>query len=162
MSGVLEWKIPLGKIKANVAIEIPNIYYDFDKASLRDSSRLKLNELISWLEENPKVKIEISAHTDSRGNDNYNMKLSQRRAESVVGYLVESGITEDRLVAKGYGESKPIIDCASKKCTREDHQMNRRTEMKVIEVAPPVEETTTLETQNEESEALEENEIEAK
>ena len=151
LTGVLEWKMPLGTIKANVAIEIPNIYYDFDKASLRDSSRLKLNELISWLEENPKVKIEISAHTDSRGNDNYNMKLSQRRAESVVGYIVESGIIEDRLVAKGYGESKPIIDCSSKKCTREEYQLNRRTEMKVIEIAPPVEETPSIKTQKEET-----------
>ena len=139
LTGVLEWKIPLGKIQANVAIEIPNIYYDFDKASLRDSSRLKLNELISWLEENPKVKIEISAHTDNRGNDSYNLKLSQRRAESVVSYLVESGIQEDRLVAQGYGESKPIIDCSSKKCSKEEHQLNRRTEMKVIEVSPPTE-----------------------
>ena len=133
ITGEIEWVIPLKKIKPNISIKIENIYYGFDKASLRDSSRIQLNELIIWLEDNPNVYLEISAHTDSRGNSVYNKKLSQRRAESVVDYLVESGINENRLIAKGYGKEKPIIDCLEHDCSIQDHQKNRRTEMKVIE-----------------------------
>jgi outer membrane protein OmpA-like peptidoglycan-associated protein len=86
---------------------IENIFYDFDKATLRPESATALDKLVDLLNENPNVTIELSAHTDSRGSDQYNEGLSQRRAESVVNYLIEHGIAADRLTPKGYGESKP-------------------------------------------------------
>ena len=88
---------------------LENIFYDFDKATLRDSSKVALNELIELLELNPNVTIELSAHTDRKGSDEYNQRLSFRRAESVVNYLIAGGIPKDRLVAVGYGEEQPKV-----------------------------------------------------
>ena len=98
-------QFPLANISAPVLIE--NIFYDFDKATLRPESTTALDKLVDLLNENPNVTIELSAHTDNRGSDQYNERLSQRRAESVVNYLIEHGIASDRLTPKGYGESKP-------------------------------------------------------
>jgi outer membrane protein OmpA-like peptidoglycan-associated protein len=98
-------QFPLANISAPVLIE--NIFYDFDKATLRPESQTALDELVKLLEENPNVTIELSAHTDSKGSDLYNERLSQRRAESVVNYLIDHGIAADRLTPKGYGESRP-------------------------------------------------------
>ena len=98
-------QFPLANISAPVLIE--NIFYDFDKATLRPESAEALNKLVDLLNENPNVTIELSAHTDCRGSDQYNERLSQRRAESVVNYLIDHGIAADRLTPKGYGESKP-------------------------------------------------------
>ena len=86
---------------------IDNIFYDFDKATLRPESTEALDQLVKLLNENPHVTIELSAHTDYKGSDQYNERLSQRRAESVVKYLIAHGIASDRLTPKGYGESKP-------------------------------------------------------
>ena len=98
-------QFPLANISAPVLIE--NIFYDFDKATLRPESQTALNELVDLLNENPNITIELSAHTDYKGSDQYNERLSQRRAESVVNYLIEHGIASDRLTPKGYGEGKP-------------------------------------------------------
>ena len=98
-------QFPLANISAPVLIE--NIFYDFDKATLRPESTTALDELVKLLNDNPHVTIELSAHTDYKGSDLYNERLSQRRAESVVRYLIEHGIATDRLTPKGYGESKP-------------------------------------------------------
>ena len=98
-------QFPLANISAPVLIE--NIFYDFDKATLRPESATALDELVKLLNENPNVTIELSAHTDNRGSAQYNERLSQRRAESVVNYLIEHGIAADRLTPKGYGEDKP-------------------------------------------------------
>ena len=98
-------QFPLANISAPVLIE--NIFYDFDKATLRPESATALDELIQLLNENPNITIELSAHTDYIGSDQYNEGLSQRRAESVVNYLIEHGIASDRLMPKGYGEGKP-------------------------------------------------------
>ena len=98
-------QFPLANISAPVLIE--NIFYDFDKATLRPESATALDELVRLLNENPNVTIELSAHTDYKGSDTYNEGLSQRRAESVVNYLIEHGIASDRLTPKGYGEGKP-------------------------------------------------------
>ena len=98
-------QFPLANISAPVLIE--NIFYDFDKATLRPESATALDELVKLLNENPNVTIELSAHTDYKGSDQYNERLSQRRAESVVHYLIEHGIAADRLTPKGYGEGKP-------------------------------------------------------
>lgn len=116
-----------------------NIYYDWDKATLRSESTQELDRLVVILNENKTIKIEISSHTDSRGSDVYNQNLSQKRANSVVSYLVSKGIKKDRFKAVGSGETKPVDDCSKyKECgeTRNDdcpcHQKNRRTEFKVL------------------------------
>ena len=98
-------QFPLASITAPVLID--NIFYDFDKATLRPESEEALDKLITLLNENPNVTIELSAHTDNRGSDAYNQRLSQRRAESVVNYLIAHGIAADRLSPVGYGEGKP-------------------------------------------------------
>ena len=98
-------QFPLANISAPVLIE--NIFYDFDKATLRPESQKALDELVKLLNDNPNITIELSAHTDYKGSDLYNERLSQRRAESVVNYLIANGIAADRLTPKGYGEGKP-------------------------------------------------------
>lgn len=98
-------QFPLASITAPVLID--NIFYDFDKATLRPESTASLDELIKLLNENPNVTIELSAHCDYFGRDEYNKRLSQKRAESVVAYLIEHGIAEDRLSPVGYGEERP-------------------------------------------------------
>ena len=100
-------QFPLASITAPVLID--NIFYDFDKATLRPESTEALDNLIALLNENPNVTIELSAHTDFRGSDQYNQRLSQRRAESVVNYLIAHGIAADRLSPVGYGEQKPKV-----------------------------------------------------
>jgi outer membrane protein OmpA-like peptidoglycan-associated protein len=86
---------------------IDNIFYDFDKATLRPESATALDELVGLLNENPNVTIELSAHADYRGSADYNKRLSQRRAESVVNYLIAHGIPKERLTPVGYGVEKP-------------------------------------------------------
>ena len=98
-------QFPLASLTAPVLIR--NIFYDFDKATLRPESTMALDSLIDLLNENPNITIELSAHTDYRGSAAYNERLSQRRAESVVNYLIEHGIAEDRLSPVGYGKMKP-------------------------------------------------------
>lgn len=93
----------------NVPVLIDNIFYEFDRADLTPESTEALDKLVDMMNENPNITIELSAHCDYRGNDNYNQRLSQRRAESVVRYLIEHDIAKDRLTAVGYGESRPKI-----------------------------------------------------
>lgn len=86
---------------------IDNIFYDFDKATLRDTSKIALDKLVTMLNENPNITIELSAHADYKGSTSYNKTLSQRRAEAVVRYLIDHGIAADRLTPKGYGKERP-------------------------------------------------------
>lgn len=120
-------------------IAIEGIEYDFDKATLRPKSKEVLDNLIEFLKLNDNIIVEIASHTDSRGNDKYNLKLSQERAKSVVNYLIANGIATERMIAKGYGETKPLEDCSKyPECgdTRNDecacHQKNRRTAFTTI------------------------------
>jgi len=121
----------LMKIQTKSEIILSNIYYDFNKSNLRETSKIELNKLASMLRETPAVVVQISAHTDEIGSDSYNLKLSAARAQSVVDYLVSKGIARDRLIAKGYGESRLLIKKAR---TDDQHQANRRTTFKVIEI----------------------------
>lgn len=98
-------QFPLASISAPVLVD--NVFYDFDKATLRPESSVALDKLVTMLTENPNITIELAAHCDYRGNDNYNKQLSQRRAESCVNYLIEHGIEKERLTPVGYGEEKP-------------------------------------------------------
>lgn len=126
-------KIVLDKIYKEVQINISNIYYDYNKANIRPDAALVLDTLVTLLKENPEVKVELGSHTDSRGNDQYNMILSQKRAESCVNYLVSKGIDQSRLSAKGYGETQLVNNCGNGvPCTEEEHQKNRRTTFKVL------------------------------
>lgn len=121
----------LDKIKIEEVIVLENIYYDLDKAEIRDDAAQELDKLLDLLLDNPEINIELSSHTDSRADDNYNMSLSKQRAKSAVNYLIMRGVDRSRLVARGYGESKPIIPDAF---TEEEHQRNRRTEFKVTSI----------------------------
>ncbi len=100
-------QFPLASIRVPVLID--NIFYDFNKATLTDNSKSALDELVKLLNENPNVTIELSAHCDYKGSAEYNKKLSQRRAESVVAYLISHGIAKDRLTPMGYGKAKPKV-----------------------------------------------------
>jgi outer membrane protein OmpA-like peptidoglycan-associated protein len=123
----------LNKKTMNKAIEIKNIYYEFNKAAIVENAKPNLEKLVFILTENPELIIELGSHTDSRGSDEYNRELSQKRAESVVQYLVNSGISQKRMVAKGYGESQLANNCTNTAiCSEEDHAKNRRTEFKII------------------------------
>ena len=120
--------VELKKIAVGTKIVLKNIFFDFDKATLRDESTAELKRLIDLLNDVPTLKIEISGHTDSKGADDYNKKLSQRRAKSVTDYLIGKGIASDRLRSAGYGEEKPIAT----NDTDEGRQLNRRTEFEII------------------------------
>jgi OOP family OmpA-OmpF porin len=116
-------------------IHIPNIQYEFDKAVILESSKTAIDTtVLALMIANPIVIVEIQSHTDSKGNDDYNMKLSQKRAESVVNYLKSKGIAANRLVPKGYGESKPIAPNENEDHTDnpEGRAKNRRTDFKII------------------------------
>lgn len=93
----------------NVPVLIDNIFYEFDRADLTPESTEALDQLVAMMNENPNITIELSAHCDYRGNDDYNQRLSQRRAESVVRYLIQHGVARDRMTAVGYGESRPKV-----------------------------------------------------
>ena len=132
--------IYLKKLEKNKAYRLNNIYYDFDKSDLRNESKTTLDTLYNILIENPTIIIELSSHTDVRGSDEYNLNLSQKRAESSVNYLInEKGIPKERITAKGYGETKTLDDCAKYPDCPQDqsgdcacHQQNRRTEFKIV------------------------------
>ncbi len=127
----LDTTIVLDQLILEKAIVLDNIYYDLNKADIRPDAALELNKLVKILKDNPAIRIELSSHTDSRSSDEYNLTLSQQRAQAAVDYLVSQGIAADRMVAKGYGETKLLIPNAQ---TEEEHQTNRRTEFKVIEI----------------------------
>lgn len=148
---VYDTLIVLEKEELNKVFVVDNIYYDLDAFDIRPDAGIELDKLALLLSDNPEIKIELSSHTDSRAPDAYNLKLSQRRAKSAVSYLVQQGIDPTRLVAKGYGESKPfritefngrdilltenyINSFESEEKQEELHQLNRRTEFKILEI----------------------------
>jgi len=98
----------LSPIEVGLTVRLQNIYFDFDRTTLKDESFPELNKVVEFLKENETVEIEISGHTDNRGSDEYNVNLSQGRSQAVVDYIISQGIDEFRLVAKGYGETKAI------------------------------------------------------
>ena len=114
-------------------VRLKRIYYDVNKYNIRNDAASELNKLVEILKKYKNMKIELRSHTDSRLDDTYNLKLSQKRAKAVMNYLVKSGINANRLVANGYGESLPVNNCINDiKCTDEEHQQNRRTEFKIL------------------------------
>ncbi|NNE30649.1 MAG: OmpA family protein [Saprospiraceae bacterium] len=128
-----EIEILLDKIFKNTEITLSNIYYDFNQSFIREDAKPTLNRLSETLSENPSISIQLSSHTDCRGNNGYNQSLSQRRAQAAVDYLIDLGIDGTRLSAVGYGENSPAVDCACNRCTETEHQSNRRTTFKVLD-----------------------------
>ena len=116
-----------------VEFTLQGIYYDLDKANIRPEAARVLDSLVFILSENPTITIELASHTDSRAPEDYNLKLSQKRAQSCVDYLLKNGINKARLKAVGYGETKLVNDCTDGvECTEEEHQANRRTTFRVL------------------------------
>jgi outer membrane protein OmpA-like peptidoglycan-associated protein/tetratricopeptide (TPR) repeat protein len=128
-------ELVLDKIIINKPIVLDNIYYDYNKWNIRPDAALELEKLVKILTENPAINIELGSHTDSRGTREYNQRLSQRRAESAVAYIISRGIKSSRITAMGYGESAPVNRCVDGVyCSEEEHQMNRRTEFRVTSI----------------------------
>jgi peptidoglycan-associated lipoprotein len=116
--------------------EINSIYYDLDKADIRPDAAEELDKIVQFLSDNPQMNLELGAHTDARASTGYNLKLSQRRAESAVKFIIRRGIATDRIKPKGYGESQLINECSDGvECPEEMHQQNRRTEFKIIKIS---------------------------
>ena len=132
---VRRFKVTLELNKEIVGKEftLENIYYDYNKFEIRSDAEPTLNQLATMLRENPQINIQLSSHTDCRGNDAYNTWLSQKRAESAVNYLISLGIDSDRLRAKGYGKSRLFIKCICTSCSDDEHQQNRRTTFTILE-----------------------------
>ena len=109
------------------------IFYDLDKSFLRPEGKVELDKLVVYMLSHPELTVELSSHTDSRESDEYNIKLSQRRSNSCVKYIIAKGIPKDKIVAKGYGETRLLNNCSNEvNCTDEEHQLNRRTELKIL------------------------------
>lgn len=115
-------------IEIGQVIRLNNVFFDFDKWDLRPESYIELNRVVKLLSENPKIEIEMSAHTDSRGSDEYNFKLSDNRARSVMEYIISQGIDSSRITSHGYGETKPVAT----NDTDDGRQLNRRVEFTIL------------------------------
>jgi len=119
--------------KGDVQVELDRIYFDFDKSNIRKDAALTLNVLVDLLKKYPSMEVEVSAHTDARGKDQYNLSLSKRRAASTLEYLVSEGIERERLKSIGYGESQPLNECVEEGiCEDEEYDINRRCEFKIL------------------------------
>jgi len=132
----LDTIVVLDKLEKNKIFVLNNIYFDLDKSDIRPDAARELDKLVDLLTDNAEIKIEMSSHTDSIASHAYNMQLSQRRAESTVAYLISKGIAPDRLVAKGYGEEKPVARNTNPDGSDnpDGRQRNRRTEFKILEI----------------------------
>ena len=115
-------------IEIGSVVRLNNVFFDFDKWDLRPESFVELDRVVKLLNENPAIEIEMSAHTDNRGSDDYNFKLSDNRAKSVMDYIISKGIAASRITSKGYGETKPVVPNDSD----ENRQLNRRVEFKIL------------------------------
>jgi outer membrane protein OmpA-like peptidoglycan-associated protein len=118
----------LQPIEVGVTVRLKNIYFDFDKTSLKKESFVELNKVVDFLKQNPSVEVEIAGHTDNKGSDDYNSNLSQGRSQAVVDYIISQGIESHRLTPHGYGESKPI----DTNDNPEGQANNRRVEFTVV------------------------------
>ncbi|RMG83742.1 MAG: hypothetical protein D6707_00455 [Bacteroidetes bacterium] len=132
----VEKAIELDPFEVGEIVRLNNIFFDYDKATLKPESTTELEQLVELMEKCPSLKIEISGHTDSKGSEEYNLKLSQARTETIVKYLVERGVDPNRLVAKGYGESKPVAPNTNPDGSDnpEGRALNRRVEFKVLAI----------------------------
>ena len=115
-------------------LDIPLIYFNLDKSFIRKDAAFELEKILALMNQYPNIKVDVRSHTDSRQTDDYNMKLSERRAKSTIGWLVKNGVDPSRLTGRGYGESQLINKCSDGiKCSEAEHQMNRRSQFIVVE-----------------------------
>ncbi|HPQ96421.1 MAG TPA: OmpA family protein, partial [Thiolinea sp.] len=125
----------LDRVEIGKRFRVDNIYYDYNKATLRADALPNLDKVQHILTDNPQLIVELGSHADSRGSDAYNLSLSQKRAESAVGYIISTSITPARISAKGYGESRLLNHCGNGvKCPDAEHEANRRTEFTIIDI----------------------------
>tara|TARA_R110002049_G_scaffold130835_2_gene289388 strand:- start:30255 stop:32141 length:1887 start_codon:yes stop_codon:yes gene_type:complete len=119
--------------KGNVQVELDKIFFDFDKSNIRKDAAATLNVLVDLMKKYPSMEVEVAAHTDARGADQYNLELSKRRAASTLEYLVSQGIERNRLKSIGYGEMQPLNDCVKEGiCDDEQYDINRRCEFTIL------------------------------
>jgi outer membrane protein OmpA-like peptidoglycan-associated protein len=132
----LDTTLVLDQIVIDKAIVLENIYYNFGSADIRPDAAQELDKLVNILLDNPEIAIELSSHTDSVDTEQYNLRLSSNRAKAAVDYIIRQGISKDRIIAKGYGESRPIAANTNPDGSdnEEGRQKNRRTEFKVIRI----------------------------
>jgi len=120
------------EVKQGAEINVPDIYFATGSSTLKSESYYILDQLVSFFDKNKSVQVEIGSHSDSRGDDDKNMTLSEKRAASVVAYLESKGVANSQLVPKGYGETMPAVNCTE--CTPEEYEKNRRTTFKILKV----------------------------
>jgi len=134
--GVLLANVEMDRYFSGKVIGLKDIYYEFGKADITDAAAEELTKVADFLKDNPVIKVELGSHTDSRGGASENLKLSERRARSAVEYLVNrGGIDKERISARGYGEMQLTNNCGDgADCSEEEHQLNRRTELKVVDI----------------------------
>ncbi len=124
-----ELQTPVGGYDLAKLIKLRPIYFDFDKSNIRRDAQVELNRIAQVLINNPDLLVDIKSHTDSRGSDSYNMRLSERRANSTLEYIKSRGVAAINLTARGYGETQPVNRCTNGvRCSEHDHQLNRRSE----------------------------------
>ena len=124
----MDFNVEMKPIEIGETVRLNNIFFDFNKSVLRSESFQELDRVVKLMKDNPYIEIEIAGHTDNVGADEYNLNLSLERANSVVAYIVSKGISQNRIIAKGYGESKPIAS----NDTEEGKQLNRRVEFTIL------------------------------
>jgi len=125
---VIHKDLYLVPIEIGSVVRLNNVFFDFDKWDLRPESFVELDRVVKLLQENPAIEVEMSAHTDSWGKDEYNMKLSDNRARSVMDYIISKGIDARRITSHGYGETQPVAPNTSD----ENRQLNRRCEFTIL------------------------------
>lgn len=122
---------PIDVIVKETEVALNEIFFEFDKSNITREGAFELDKLVQVLKNNPNMEIMVKGHTDSRGSDQYNLNLSDRRARATVQYVISKGIAKARITGKGYGESEPKVDC-KENCTEEDHAKNRRSEFLIV------------------------------
>jgi outer membrane protein OmpA-like peptidoglycan-associated protein len=138
-STVYNVKFEVEKGEDAYLVRLNNIYYDYNKSNIRKNAEPDLMKVVNFMNTTPNVKVELRSHTDARGKAGYNMDLSKKRALSAEKYLLDKGADKSRLTANGYGETQLLNKCADGvKCTEQEHQLNRRTEFKVVKVSPVI------------------------
>lgn len=131
--GIIRDTVLVDKFEVEKVFVLDNIHYDFDKWDILPVSEIELDKLVGIMNDNPKMKVELRSHTDSRGTDSYNELLSQKRSDSAVAYIVKKGIDKSRIVANGCGESMLVNRCDDGvSCSDAEHRENRRTDFKII------------------------------
>ncbi|MCF6182502.1 OmpA family protein [Lutibacter sp.] len=121
------------EVRGKLMVNINPIYFDYNKSNIRKDATSELDKVVEIMRKYPSIKIEAGSHTDSRGNSNYNQKLSTKRAVATITYIISKGINKNRLIAKGFGETQLVNKCSNGvKCTEAEHQMNRRTEFVIV------------------------------